>query len=186
MSTASQEGTVPEETEERSSTAEQRTSAEPHEIWEAATSMSHAASYFLARHVKDEREDDSIDNAPVGTIRLQPSLGRSSKAMVGIRLRAHARLESHIAIYEEGAVVNFDDTELFNEEDLQSFATEYVLPFLMPYVEAGLERICFTLKQPPPEFPLYIVNGRMYLNESAIGWGPDPEDESLDDGVTTT
>lgn len=176
---------MPEENEEPSNTAERRKSAEPHEIWDAATSMSHAATYFLARHVKNDSEDDSIDKAPVGTVRLQPSLGRSSKAMLGIRMRAHARLESHVAIYEEGAVVNFSDTELFDEDDLQRFATEYVLPFLMPYVEAGLERICFTLKQSPPEFPLYIVNGRMYLNESAVGWGPDPEDEASSQEVTT-
>ena len=72
--------------------------------------------------------------------------------------------------------MKFSEPHEYSESDLQDFATEYVLPFLIPYVEVGLERICYTLRETPPNFPLYIIKGTMYINESATGW-----DEDLDD-----
>lgn len=153
-----------------------KNSATPQNIWDAAASISHSASYFLARHVKTNRDEDSIDAAPVGAIKLRPGIGQPSKTKVLVRLRALARLDNHAAVYEEGAEVKFSEPHEYSESDLQDFATEYVLPFLIPYVEVGLERICYTLRETPPNFPLYIIKGTMYINESATGW-----DEDLDD-----
>ncbi|WP_454791693.1 hypothetical protein [Mycolicibacterium lutetiense] len=144
----------------------------PEEIWRSASGITHETSYALAR-IRPKRDssasgegDAAAKSQPEGRVRIAASIDETSdSARLGIKLRARVQFARHIVTYEETAEVHFEEPVELTQEEIQAFGNHYMLPFLLPYVEAGLDQMCGQVNLPAAVFPMFVIKGQLYVND---------------------
>ena len=106
----------------------------------------------------DDADPGAEDEDSFGLTPLVVEYGPTSILIV---LRAEGRFEHRLVRFEEAAQIKFDEEVNLSDDEVKAFGADYILPFLLPYVESGFARLCAEVGETPPEFP-FTVKGRLY------------------------
>ncbi|RIT32692.1 hypothetical protein D2E76_23045 [Mycobacteroides abscessus] len=143
------------------------------DIWEQTQGVDHRTAHALARRIgtKDEPGDKPLQLTPV----LQDS---GKPDMLVVMLRGEAQIDSHIIEYEEAAVIQLVEELTLSKDQVQQFGAEYILPYLLPYVESGIAAMCARVNVSAPAFPLFTFGGDLYSFKPDVDpWPKDPVPE---------
>lgn len=153
------------------STESQPLSAE--DIWEHTESVDHRTVYAFAKRIG--KKDDATDKS----LQLWPALQDSGKPdALLVMLRAEAQIDGYTVQYEEAAVVHLAEELALTTDQAQRFSAEYILPYLLPYVESGIAAMCARVNVTAPAFPLFTFGGNLYSFKPDVDpWPKDPEPE---------
>lgn len=147
----------------------------PGEIWDKTTSIDHHTFVAVARAYRADRDDAPNDN-DTGGIALTPYIGQNKGDWFVISLKASSKLPGHLVEFEEAAQVVLDTDLQLTFDELREFGSEYVLPFLLPYVESGFTRMCREVDERPPRFPFITMQG-MLLKHPAFSEASEAGDD---------
>ncbi|MGV9479474.1 hypothetical protein [Gordonia aichiensis] len=145
------------------------------EVWDSVTSVDHHTFIATARGYRRDGSD-APSGEDINTITLTPYIGENEGEWFVISLKASAKLPNYFVEFEEAARITLDADLQLGFEELQEFGSEYVLPFLLPYVESGFTRMCREVDERPPRFPFIVMQGSL-LKHPAYAESTDAEGE---------
>lgn len=136
----------------------------PEEIWARCSNLQHRTFLALARKARDDEESEGEGEARFD---LTPIVGDIEPATITFVLRATGRFQEHYVRFEEAAIVKFEEETTLSTDEVQSFGSTYIVPFLLPFVEVGFARMCSEVREKAPRFPFVVVSGRVFADDKA-------------------